>query len=54
MKKTVQINADEEEVTEMALCHKPSIKLLEKFMDSLEEMGTLRALEVAAGDGQVS
>ena len=38
----------------MALCHKRSIEHIENLFDKLAEMGTGRALEVAAGDGQVS
>ena len=50
----VQINADDEEIIEISHCHKPSIKLLESFIENLDNLGTVRALEIAAGDGQVS
>ena len=37
----------------MDLCHKPCIRLLETFVDQLRHLDKGRALEVAAGDGQL-
>lgn len=38
----------------MIHCHHPSIRVLEELLDSLPHIGHARALEVAAGDGQLS
>ena len=38
----------------MAHCHQKAIILLEEFIKSMTSLGTKRALEVAAGDGQAS
>ena len=38
----------------MQFCHNESIKLLIKFLDGLDFLGTERALEVAAGEGRTS
>ncbi len=50
-KKEVQVYADEEEVGEMRVCHRKSVKLLRAFLEDLDHLDTLRALDVAAGDG---
>ena len=52
--KTIQIYADDDEVEDMAQCHKRSLSLLGKFMEDISHLGTESALEVAAGDGQAT
>ena len=54
IKKQIQVYADEKEMTEMSLCHQEAITLLEVFIQGITSIGTKRALEVAAGDGQAS
>jgi len=50
----VQVYADEKEQQEMKLCHSASVQILGAFLDDLCYLDRARALEVAAGDGQVT
>ena len=52
--KQVQVYANEVEEEEMNKCHRASVTLLETLLDGLPKLDNGRALEVAAGNAQLT
>ena len=46
--------ADPDEQKEMKICHSRCIELMKEFLQSIEDMSHLRALDVAGGDARFS
>ena len=46
--------ADPDEQKEMKICHSRCIELMKEFLQSIEDLSHLRALDVAGGDGRFS